>query len=412
MRRRLVAAFVALLVGVILLYGLPRAYFVATRVSAEEQMMVDRAAVAAALLVEDAVAEGDPVTAALLEPLLTEDQRVEYLAPDGSSLVVPAGSAWTENDTTAVRTLPDGGRVTYSVSADQVSDRVVAALLPLLLLGLALIPVGALAGVVLARRLSQPFLSLAATAEQMGTGRLDLEVPHYDVPEAEAIGSALRDSARRLDLLVRREREVAVNASHELRTPITALRLALEDLRLWPQTTPEVAAEIDRLVAEVDRLSGAVTELLDGSREERRADESALDLAALVAEVVEARRAALAARDQILTPAPSGPVPAVLSRQTVVEALDRVLDGIADRGAPGSVGVRCADAGSHLAIRFRLPGGPNGGPTVEDLAVAAALTAAAGGRLAVENDGGTEIVLRFPRPDRRLATDSVRSIRG
>ena len=95
-------------------------------------------------------------------------------------------------------------------------------------------------------------------------GRFDVEVPHYGVPEAEAIGSALRRSARDLDALVRREREFAVSASHELRTPVTALRLEIEDVASWPQTPPDVAEELSRALAELDRLSATISTLLGG----------------------------------------------------------------------------------------------------------------------------------------------------
>jgi len=54
------------------------------------------------------------------------------------------------------------------------------------------------------------------------------------------------------------------SASHELRTPITALRLSLEDLTLWDSTPPAVRAELQRALREIDRLSTAVTRVLEG----------------------------------------------------------------------------------------------------------------------------------------------------
>jgi len=59
------------------------------------------------------------------------------------------------------------------------------------------------------------------------------------------VGSRL---SRSFHALVRRDQAVAVRASHELRTPITALRLSLEDLTLWKQTPPDVRAELQRSI--------------------------------------------------------------------------------------------------------------------------------------------------------------------
>src|SRR5690606_34813445 len=137
------------------------------------------------------------------------------------------------------RDLPGGGSLTLSRSRDLINQRISDALVPLIAVGLGLTVLAAGFGYVIARRLSRPFGELAVAAERLGSGRFDVDPPHYKIPEAEAIGDALRGSSERLAELVRREREFAANASHQLRTPITALRLELEDLSLWPQTPPE-----------------------------------------------------------------------------------------------------------------------------------------------------------------------------
>ena len=101
---------------------------------------------------------------------------------------------------------------------------------------------------------------------------------------------AERAISRRLDGLLVHERELAVSASHELRTPVTALRLELEDLALWPEVTPPVAAELHRCVAELDRVEAAISGLLARAASRRASDEVEVDLDALLTEAV-ARRA-------------------------------------------------------------------------------------------------------------------------
>lgn len=267
MRDRLVATLVGLTVAVVALYGIPRAYFVADLVHDNEVRKVTRSAnLLAAVVAERQAAEG-PVTESFLEPLLVEAETVEYVAPDGS--VVRAGSlraSGSSDDLVESRPLPGGGQVTLRRSSALVDERVSAAVLPLVLLGVGLTVGAALVGFFFARRLTRPFGQLAVVADEIGRGNFDVDVPHYRVPEAEAIGEALRRGSAQLDELVRRERDFAVNASHELRSPITALRLGLEDLAMWPQTPPEVADELNSYLPELDRLSAAITQYLDAGR--------------------------------------------------------------------------------------------------------------------------------------------------
>ena len=108
---------------------------------------------------------------------------------------------------------------------------------------LGLVLLAAVTGFLLAKRLARPFGELADAADHLGQARFDVALPHYSIPEAEAIGAALRRASTQLDSLVEREREFAANVSHQLRTPVTALRLTLEDLSMWPETPPTVAAE-------------------------------------------------------------------------------------------------------------------------------------------------------------------------
>jgi signal transduction histidine kinase len=266
MRRRLIVSFVALVVATILLFGVPRAFVVADFVTSTNREQVDRGADSAATVARLAMQGGEEVTPDLLGPLLADGERLEFRSGDGDSFVVPADTGRGADDLVTTRSLDGGASITYSLSGSDTDAEVVDALTPLLLLALGLIILGVLAGAVLARRLARPFAELAETAREMGTGQLEPDVPHYAVHEADEIASALRESSRQLRDMLERERDVAVNASHELRTPITALRLTLEDIALWPETTPEVRAELDRLVAEVDRLADAVTTMLDARR--------------------------------------------------------------------------------------------------------------------------------------------------
>lgn len=271
MRERLVAAFVGLAVAVIVLFGVPRAYFVADLVRESQASEVERAADLIAVVIAARGADPAAVSEDSLESLLGQAETVEYVAVDGTvTRAATQTDRPTGDDVRATRAVPGGGRLTLSRSATVVEKEVSDAVLSLVLMGVGLLVLSALVGSVLARRLARPFTELAAVCDEIGRGEFDVDIPHYTIPEADEIGDALRRGASRLDAIVQQQRDFAVNASHELRTPIAALRLELEDLAMWPETPPEVAAELRGYVPELKRLSEAVTQFLDTAREQRR----------------------------------------------------------------------------------------------------------------------------------------------
>lgn len=394
MRRRLVTAFVGIAVVLVVLYGGPRFFMLTSLVESEQQDRVDRAADLVALHLETGVGDGEPITSETLERLVGEDERLTYTSGDGEDVSVPP-RAWPDADISASRELDGGGTVTLTLSDEVVDDAVRSAVLPLLVLGVLLIVVAGVAGLLLSRRLSRPFTELASVAEELGRGRLDQEVPRYGVPEADAIGRALQDSGQRLERMLRRERDVAVYASHELRTPITALRLTLEDLTMWPQTTPEVSAELHRIIGEVDRFSAAVTSLLEQSHDETMHRAEPLDLADVVAECVRSAEPAARSRGQRFAVDGAASLPVRLPRTAVVRAVDLLLERAASE-AEGPITVRLTQETTHDAVSFTYATA-SGGPTVA--VEASEIASALGGR--VVNDCGPppRLVLMLPRED-------------
>ena len=394
MRKRLITAFVGIAVVLIVLYGGPRIFMLTSLVESDRQDRVDRAADLVALYLDDVVAQGDPINSATLEELVGDDERLTFTPADGSAVSVPL-RAWPDADIEATRSVDGGGTVTLTLSDDVVQGAVLDAVLPLLVLGLLLIVVAGVVGLLLARRLAAPFAELATVAEELGRGRLDQSVPHYSVPEADAIGRALEESSHRLERMLRRERDVAVYASHELRTPITALRLTLEDLALWPQTSPEVSEELQRIIGEVDRFSAAVTSLLEDSHDETMHRAEQLDLATLVGDCVRSAEPAVRGRGRRLTLDGATSLPVWLPRTALVRAVDLILERAASE-ADGPISVTLSQEPTHDAVSVSYSTA-TGGPTVA--VEASEIASALGGRLVNECGPPPRLVLMLPRAD-------------
>lgn len=404
MRDRLVVTLVSMTVGMLLVFGAVRAYSTADLVQEHQEATVRQAADLAAIAL--AARPGDsPVTPSFLASLAHDEQSVTYVDPAGVRITsgdVERG----DDDISVTRSVEGGGTVTLTQSGSVSSDQVSEALLPLVLLGLVLVLIAAVIGSLLARRFASPFRRLADDAIRIGNGDFDVEVHRSSIREAADLGQALRSAATQLDTLMQRERELAVVASHELRTPITALRLSLEDLTMWPQTPPEVAEELQHSLAEVDRLSGVVTTLLERGDDGRLGTLVDVDLRDVAAAAIKRWSDQARAQGRGIVLAPSEPSVARVVRATVDRVVDILIENALEHGA-GTITVDVVSQESHLGIRVADEGQraiDTGVVHVSPAGREASLTHAAtqaeslGGFVAVGDAATTRVLLALPRP--------------
>ncbi|WP_216379422.1 sensor histidine kinase [Arcanobacterium phocae] len=129
----------------------------------------------------------------------------------------------------------------------------------------ALVTVSYWVGAIVARRrariLSDPLVLLAATAEQIGAGQVRTHMPPSGIEEIDLVHQELERTASRMAGRIAAERQFAADAAHQLRTPLTALSMRIEEIQLLAEN-PEVAEEAERALEQIDRLSGVVTELM------------------------------------------------------------------------------------------------------------------------------------------------------
>ncbi|MHC6229993.1 sensor histidine kinase [Arthrobacter sp. MMS24-T111] len=252
------------------------------------------------------------------------------------------------------RPLAKGGGIALIRPLADVNAASARLLQPMLLALAAGLLIAVLAGTLLARWLSGPLVRTAAAARRMAQGERTVQFSPAGVTEVRAVGEAINTLDHALLASESRQREFLLSISHDIRTPLTALRgyaEALQDGLIPPEDTVRVG---QTLAAETDRLDGFVRDLLALARLE--ADDFTLDIqpvdvAALLEQAQRAWQpaAAQAGVDLVLeVPAvdPAGPLLAT----TDAQRLRQIVDGLIGNA------LRVAPAGKPLVLQARTEG--------------------------------------------------------
>ncbi|SFW71919.1 sensor histidine kinase [Amycolatopsis australiensis] len=423
MRRRIIALTVLAALVATVLFALPLFIAVMQYYRDDTKADLERAADAAALAVSDELSAG---RTPLVPPLEADDDVegvVAIYSPDGRLLAgqgpAVAGSVEREAARATVDVVlgREGDEVALAVpviSGSKVTG-VVRAAVPmaqlrlrvwLTWLGMAGLAVAAI-GVswLLARRfttrLVRPLEELAAAAGRLGDGDFTARGPRAGIPEIDRVGEALEATAARIGATLERERAFSAEASHQLRNPLTGLRLQLEAALETPDADPYAAIRAG--IASADRLERTIEDLLALGRE-RRAPRAELDLGALLEEMRQAGEALLAPQGRALRIIREDPPPARVAAAAVRQVLGVLLDNAATHGR-GTVTVTARDAGDALAIDVEDEG-PDLGETDPfatapsghgiGLRLARGLAEAEGGRLRLSRPAPPTFTLLLP----------------
>jgi signal transduction histidine kinase len=217
--------------------------------------------------------------------------------------------------------------------------------------------IGLLAGIagwIAARALSSPFQRLAVAAAALGRGRFDLDLPKTRVPEAQAIGKALQTSAHELQSRLSRERDFAEHASHVLKTPLTGLRLELEDMTLRDDVPEDAKAAAARCLRSVDAVNRSAGELVALSRRGSLVEGAELTLHDLATQQAQRWADQLAEKHRQLSASADGDLEMALTPGPVEHVLDLVLSDVVQDGKGP---VKITFLGEHDHLRIRMPAG-------------------------------------------------------
>ncbi|MFF7443717.1 sensor histidine kinase [Streptomyces sp. NPDC008122] len=229
------------------------------------------------------------------------------------------------------------------------------------ILAIGVLAVAAGLGAIVARLLTRPLRQLNDMASRFGDGDLTARSPVTGPQETQTLARTLNQGAERLDTLVASQRIFVADASHQLRTPLTALRLSLDNIADGVDDE-FVREDVDQATAEVVRMSRLVSGLLVLARAEAKVSApEPLALRELVEERLKVWRPAADERGVtiLLTSAADDPPPVLAGPGNLDQVLDNVLSNALEVSPDGgTITVRVGTGGPEEAVLEVLDEGP------------------------------------------------------
>jgi signal transduction histidine kinase len=402
-RRLLVSTLVVAVVSVILL-GIPLGIVTTKLIRDEAQKRINREAtqIAAALDTSPSTPpsgtslDASPSAAAVTMSILKQfagDDRYVFVTREGQTLATGTPITGSVDKGSAVGTKDEA--VTVIASASSTNSELAS-----VWVGVAALAIVSLAAAVelarrQAKRLGGPLEDLAVGAERLGAGDPRPRNHRYGVPELDKVAEVLDRSAERIGRLLGAERALAADASHQLRSPLTALSIRLEEI-VATSTEPAVREEATAALVQAERLAAVVDSLLAEHKRSARSESGvvvAVDTV-LAQQAVEWDPAFRRAHRRLLRDGSVG-LMAMSTPGGLAQVVATLIDNALVHGA-GTVTVHTRETSGHVVLEVR-----DEGPGVPDdlvphifersfsgahrtglgLALARDLVAADGGRL-------------------------------
>lgn len=309
------------------------------------------------------------------------------------------------------------GAVRASASRESVVDRVHSSWVRLAAIGLAVVAGAFVLAWILATTVSSPLRRLRDTAGELGAGDLDARAPTDGPAELAALGVSFNRMADALGSNMRAQRDFVANASHQLRTPLTGIKLRLEAIRAEGGPAGENAAKAEE---EIDRLQALVDDLLALAAAATASPTGAtVDLSSVVEDAVERWQVPAREAEKTVELGSHEPASVFADPGDLAHVVDNLVENALRYTPPGAqvtVESKGGDGRATLVVADNGPGipeedrarvferfyrGSNGrrlGPgTGLGLAIVAELAERWGGEVTLADGPGTRIQVAFTR---------------
>ncbi|MFB6841591.1 ATP-binding protein [Streptomyces sp. NPDC056361] len=396
MIKRLIVSYVALVAVALAAFTVPVAFTLTAQLRGDTEESVRREATTMALLLGDGDAPARQALARMAGAYADETPgTVEVVAADGRSAMPPLplpddpddpafDGALAHGRTTVdwgsrlvwgpelVVTVPvyarNGtvherivGAVRVRYETEDLTDRLWRIWGFRAILAVGVLAVAAGLGAIVARLLTKPLRQLNDMASRFGDGDLTARSPVTGPQETRTLARTLNQGAERLDTLVASQRIFVADASHQLRTPLTALRLSLDNIADGVEDE-FVREDVDQATAEVVRMSRLVSGLLVLARAEAKVSApEPLALRELVEERLNVWRPAADERGVtiVLTGDPDDRPRVLAGPGNLDQVLDNVLSNALEVSPDrGTITVRVEQCGPEETVLDILDQGP------------------------------------------------------
>ncbi|HET6858893.1 MAG TPA: ATP-binding protein [Streptomyces sp.] len=346
MRRRLINSTLAVVLVVIAVFGVSLVIVETRTISNSAQESVDSEALRLISVVESKLLGEERVNPAVLAEQIDADRYARIDLPGREPIEIGErpgggviqGSAKGEH----------GETVTVQESRSTVSREVGRTLLIIAAVALLAVIAAVLLAVRQANRLASPLTDLAETAERLGSGDPRPRHKRYGVPELDRVADVLDSSAERIGRMLTAERRLAADASHQLRTPLTALSMRLEEITLTDDLET-VKEEATIALTQVERLTDVVQRLLTNARDPRTGSAVAFDLDEVIKQQIEEWRPAYRSAGRAIVHSGKPGMRAVGTPGAVAQVLAALIENSLMHGG-GTVALRTRMTGNQSVI--------------------------------------------------------------
>ncbi|MGW3458896.1 ATP-binding protein [Streptomyces olivaceoviridis] len=346
MRRRLIQSTLAVVLVVIAVFGVSLVIVETRTIGNSAQERVESEAVRLASIVDSRILAAENVNADVLRNPVSKDQYAVIRMPGKPPIEI---GTKPEGDTIQyTQRGEEGETVTVQEPRSAVTREVGRTLLIIGLVALLAVVAAVLLAVRQANRLASPLTDLAETAERLGSGDPRPRHKRYGVPELDRVADVLDASAERIGRMLTAERRLAADASHQLRTPLTALSMRLEEITLTddPDTVKE---EATIALTQVERLTDVVQRLLTNSRDPRTGSAVTFDLDEVIQQQLAEWRPAYRSVGRAIVSSGKRHLQAVGTPGAVAQVLAALIENSLMHGG-GTVALRTRVTGNQAVI--------------------------------------------------------------